>query len=243
MNRAWLALAAAAATAAVVFDVPVLRVVAGCALAFVLPGYALVGAGFARAWLSSVERAVLTPAASLAVVVLGGLGLFVAHARLTTPAWALLAGGVTIVAALWWKRPPVGLGRSTGSGTRRWIAPATIALVLLGTSAWVSVHSAVAARDTVAVTQLSILPTHTVRDQRATTAVTIDVTTTRTTPTAYRVVVTGPRDYRTEIRPTIDRDGAWSDDIAVPTGGRVTADLFRGADPQPYRSVFLDLSP
>jgi uncharacterized membrane protein len=89
--------------------VPPARVVAGLLLAFVLPGDAATATLFPGRTLSSVERIVLTPALSLAAVVLGGLLANVAGLRLTAGTW----GGITVCATTilagvgyvrWWRR-------------------------------------------------------------------------------------------------------------------------------------------
>ncbi|HEY1488087.1 MAG TPA: hypothetical protein VGF84_18415 [Micromonosporaceae bacterium] len=217
---------AAVATALVLLRVPVLDVVAGLALALVLPGYALVGVvSRGRRW-SPVERIVLVPALSLAVLVLGGIVLYVARTPLATPAWALLSGGVAIVAT------PFAGPRTAPRFPARLAVPVVVAALILGAAGWVSLRSAAEQRDAVAVTSLSMLP--------AGDDVRIDVATEHAPPASYRLVVAGPGGFRSTLAPPVGSNGQWARDLAVPSGGRVTADLYRGDSTIPLRSVFLD---
>src|SRR4051812_14712464 len=88
------------AGAAVRYGPPPAAVPAGLLLAFVLPGCAVVTAALGWVRLSAVERTVLVPAVSLAVVVLGGLGLNAARIRLDRASWTALTVAVTVLAAI-----------------------------------------------------------------------------------------------------------------------------------------------
>lgn len=89
-----------AAGAAVLAGPLVLSVPGGLLLAFVLPGTALTGAMFrpGRRDIGVVERLVLVPALSLAVLVLGGLGLWAIGGSLNQAGWLSLAVAVTLIA-------------------------------------------------------------------------------------------------------------------------------------------------
>jgi len=240
--------------------VPVAEAIAGLALAFVLPGYALVGVLFARRALGAVERLVLVPALSLAVAVLGGLLLYVSGIRLSGVSFALFAAGVTVVAAA------VGEFRARRTGeavegapglreavsrvradwrsaswrtrTWRWVAPALVSIVLLGAAGWISLGSAHTQERASGVTQLSMLQTGTGLDRQ----VSLDLSTRNADPEQYRIVVRGSADFQASFAPRLGADATWSRDIALPIGGRVTADLYRGAEVTPYRSVFVDVT-
>jgi hypothetical protein len=88
------------AGAAVRYGPPPAAVPAGLLLAFVLPGCAVVTAALGWVRLSAVERTVLVPAVSLAVVVLGGLGLNAARIRLDRASWTALTVAVTVLGAI-----------------------------------------------------------------------------------------------------------------------------------------------
>jgi hypothetical protein len=76
----------------------VLAVPAGLLLALVLPGVAASSALFGRRlWWGT--RAVLVPALSLAILILGGLILYAAGVRLDQASWTLLTVCVTLLAA------------------------------------------------------------------------------------------------------------------------------------------------
>ena len=87
----------ASAAAALAGPAP-LAVVGGLLLGFVLPGLALTAIIFRNRTLSAVERTVLAPALSLAVLVVGGLVLFVAGFDLDRTSWTLAAAGATLLA-------------------------------------------------------------------------------------------------------------------------------------------------
>jgi hypothetical protein len=85
-------------TAAVLIGPAPLPVAGGLLLGFVLPGLALTDLLFRHRTLSAVERTVLTPALSLAVLVLSGLLLYVSGVHLDRTSWTLAAAGVTMLA-------------------------------------------------------------------------------------------------------------------------------------------------
>ncbi len=87
-----------ASAAAVLAGPAPLAVVGGLLLGFVLPGLALTAIIFRNRTLSAVERTVLAPALSLAVLVVSGLLLFAAGFRLDRLSWTLAAAGATLLA-------------------------------------------------------------------------------------------------------------------------------------------------
>jgi hypothetical protein len=93
-----LAVVTVASGAAVLAGPGPLPVAGGLLLGFVLPGLALTDLLFRHRTLSAVERTVLAPALSLAVLVSSGLLLYVAGVELHRTSWALAAAGVTLAA-------------------------------------------------------------------------------------------------------------------------------------------------
>ncbi len=87
----------ASAAAALAGPAP-LAVTGGLLLGFVLPGLALIALIFRNRTLSAVERTVLAPALSLAVLVASGLLLYAAGVTLNRVSWTLAAAGVTLLA-------------------------------------------------------------------------------------------------------------------------------------------------
>jgi hypothetical protein len=75
-----------------------LAAVGGLLLGFVLPGLALTAIIFRNRTLSAVERTVLAPALSLAVLVVSGLLLYVAGFALNRTSWTLAVAGATLLA-------------------------------------------------------------------------------------------------------------------------------------------------
>jgi hypothetical protein len=77
---------------------PTLGLLFGLPLALVLPGYALIAAGAPGATLGPAERLTFSVGGSIALSVLGGFALNGAPWGLQAASWALLLGGLTLVA-------------------------------------------------------------------------------------------------------------------------------------------------
>jgi hypothetical protein len=92
-----LAAATVAATVAVLAGPLPAAVAGGLLLATVLPGLGLTAVLFRGRRLSAVERTVLAPALSLAVLVLGGLLIYVTGFALDRVSWTCATAGVTLV--------------------------------------------------------------------------------------------------------------------------------------------------
>ena len=99
MTRLLLAVLAAGAGAAVLWGSRPLIIAGGLLLALLLPGLALTDL-LMRRTVSATERAVLGPALSLAVVIVGGLAVYVAGADLNRTTWTVLTVGTTVGATL-----------------------------------------------------------------------------------------------------------------------------------------------
>ncbi len=98
--RLSLAVLALAAAACVLWGPGPLVVAGGVLLAFLLPGLALADLIVRRRAVTGVEQAVLGPALSLGLVVLGGLALHAGGVALGRTSWAFLLAGVTLVALI-----------------------------------------------------------------------------------------------------------------------------------------------
>lgn len=97
-------------------DAGVVRLLFGLLLVFILPGYALVEAFFAKAALGLPERVLLTIGTSLALAALGGVLLNKSALGLENSTWILLFAGVTVIGSLaaWWRyqrqsQPPMAI--------------------------------------------------------------------------------------------------------------------------------------
>ena len=99
MTRLLLAALAAGAGAAVLRGPEPLIIAGGLLLALLLPGLALTDL-LMRRTVSATERAVLGPALSLALIIVGGLAVYVAGADLNRTTWTALTVGTTIGATL-----------------------------------------------------------------------------------------------------------------------------------------------
>jgi hypothetical protein len=96
----WLAALTVAATAAVLVGPAPTAVAGGLLLAFALPGLALTAILFRGRDLSAVERVLLAPALSMALLVISGLVMYAAGVDLDRSAWTAATAGVTLVALL-----------------------------------------------------------------------------------------------------------------------------------------------
>ena len=92
------AVATVGSAAAVLAGPAPLAVAGGLLLGLVLPGLALTAIVFRNRTLTAVERTVLAPALSLAVLVVSGLVLYVAGFGLDRTSWTLGAAGATLLA-------------------------------------------------------------------------------------------------------------------------------------------------
>jgi len=239
--------------------VPPARWAGGALLAFALPGIAATGALFPTRPLPNVERAVLAPALSLAVVVLGGLLVDVLGMRLTAGTWGGLTAIATVVlAALRYLREflaardgrPVTVDAVPDEESGRFAAAddRTVALklgslalvaVLLGGAFWIAMRSAVNQPEP-GYTALSIVQEDDNNRSDALRPVTIAVECHEDDTTQYRVEVKGAKSgVLSRFFVTLDPGEVWKSDLQVPNTDKVTADLFKGTDSTPYRSVFL----
>ncbi|MEV4640917.1 hypothetical protein AB0J80_26615 [Actinoplanes sp. NPDC049548] len=75
-----------------------LAVAGGLLLAFVLPGMAVTGALFRRRTLTAIERVLLAPALSMAVLIVAGLAIHLCRLPLDRVSWAVATGGLTLLA-------------------------------------------------------------------------------------------------------------------------------------------------
>jgi hypothetical protein len=205
-----------------------------------------------------VERLVLPPALSCAVLILGGLGMYASGVLLTRISWTALTAGVTVLAglvAVLRRRAPVAatpavtetamLGRVLVSEQERlsprtaaWrLAPLVIA-VLLAVGAGLLAFGG-ANHDHRTFTALALVPAPAPDDRSGLRSVQLSVRCQEEHPTDYslRVVVDQGviQTFAVSLRP----GGAWAQTLQVPSAGTVTAELFRGNDTAPYRSVHL----
>jgi hypothetical protein len=227
------------------------RVVAGVLLAFVLPGAAGTAALFPDRGPSRLERLVLAPALSLALLVLGGLLLNALGLHLTTGTWSGLIVVATVVLAavgyLRWRRgspdvpeAPAGGARPAVAGrTVRWLAPLAVAVALLGGAAWIGVHSATT-QDQEAFTALSVVPDDDPDPSDQVRPVTLAVDSREGDVTRYTLKVHADAGADWQFALNLHPGEVWKHDLEVPITGRVTADLFKGDDDTtPYRTVFV----
>jgi uncharacterized membrane protein len=240
--------------------VPPARWAAGVLLAFLLPGLSLTAVLFFGRALSMVERAVLAPALSLAVLVLGGLVLNALRIRLTAQSWATLTASTTVVLAgagyaRWWLTtrhggtPPVEVPRGGGAGHAQKASRATLVLklaslaaivILLAGASWLAITDAVKQQTQDTFTELSIVPEHDSNPTVGQRTVDIAVASHERGMTHYVMRVRGEQgpvlnQYTISLYPL----QTWKQKVEVPVAQKVTAELFKGTDTTPYRTVFL----
>jgi hypothetical protein len=234
---------------------------AGIVLAFALPGLALTAAAFRGRELSTVERVVLAPALSLALIAVCGLVLQAAGIGLDRDSWTATTAGVTLLALVvaasparastgeprpaepvtTAPEPATGDGPGADSGPGRLhlrVLPLVLAALMLGGAGWFSFDDA---RDnaTRTVTAMSV-----VRERPAATPqqriVTITVTGLVAADAPYTVVTTGPGDSKVAPRTIYAGSDTWTGDLTVSGPDRISINLFRARRPATaYRTVLL----
>jgi hypothetical protein len=107
-----LAAVTVAAAVGVLAGPPAVAVVGGLLLGLVLPGVALSAVLFRGRALTGVERSVLAPALSLAVLVVAGLVVYASGFALDRPAWTSATALVTLLALV---APAIPLPRGTAA--------------------------------------------------------------------------------------------------------------------------------
>lgn len=247
------------AALAVEFGHLVLSVPAGLVLAFVLPGYALTEAIFraGRRDIGVVERSVLVPSLSLAVLVLGGLALWAAGGALNRTTWTLICGLTTLIAVgvayhRTRRAPAPATGGSKAPAEPRYritqerlvkdILPLTLAVLLLAVAGVWSFADSVNTYD-VRVTSLSASEPGPV-DAEGDRVVQVTAAGLEGVSGPYRMILTGTggRELsRHDIAPSTDGD--WTGRVTVPSDQRVTLNLFRGAEPDPFRTLIIAAVP
>jgi hypothetical protein len=289
MNRSLAVVTVVSAAGVLAGPAPV-QIAGGILLAFALPGLAVTGILFRGKDLSAVERVLLAPALSLAVLVISGLLMYAVGVDLNRPAWTAATAGVTLLALLAAvlpvrERPAVAAGAerqevrepamaavaaraalapgSIATGTTatlaavpepdeevaapadarprprmlRQLLPLVLAIAVLGGASWLSYTSA---RDgfEVPVTALSAG-----RPGATNVAGLRDVPVTVTGLVAgegpYRVVVTGENGLVIDESTVPGTDTGWARTLIVPGRQKVTVNLFRAADTQPYRTLLI----
>ncbi|MEU4428285.1 DUF1616 domain-containing protein [Actinoplanes sp. NPDC024001] len=259
-----------ASGAAVLAGPLVLSVPGGLLLAFVLPGFALAEAIFrpGRRDVGVVERIILVPALSLAVLVLGGLGLWGIGGSLNQAGWLSIAAAVTLIAtgvavtrariapeaetaepATTRISTAAGVTPQAGSGPAwlprisrrrlvRDVLPLTLAVGLLAGIGWWSFADSQRTYDTT-VTTLSAAPPGPV-DPDGNRSVQLTATGLADTGGPYRLVLSDTSgDELSEHRLTPDTDGDWSGRVSVPGAQRVTVNLFRASEDAAFRTVII----
>ncbi|GAA4937456.1 DUF1616 domain-containing protein [Actinoplanes utahensis] len=218
---------------------------AGLLLAFVLPGYAITAAMFRRE-IGMVERSVLVPSLSLAVLVLGGLGLWAAGGHLNRAGWTLLCAVVTLIAigVAFYRhaKDPEETGRIRFRISQdrliRDVLPLTLAVLLLaGAGVW-SYADSVGTYD-IRVSTLSAEPPGPAGADGART-VQISATGLASSAGPWSMVLTGDEGVeisRQAITP--DTGGDWTGRLTVPGDERVTVNLFRGGETGAFRTLII----
>ncbi|MBG0562333.1 DUF1616 domain-containing protein [Actinoplanes aureus] len=237
----------------------------GLLLAFVLPGLAITEAMFrpGRLDIGVVERLVLIPALSLAVLVLGGLGLWAVGGSLNQAGWLSIAAAVALIATgVAVARPRIApaagaaesatrISTAAGATPRpgsKWrlsrrrlfrdVLPLTLALALISGIGWWSFTDSERTYDTAVVT-LSATPPGAV-DADGNRSVQVTATGLDAGRGPYRLVLSGTAGAElSEHRLTPDTAGEWSGRVSVPGTERVTMDLFRDGETAAFRTVII----
>jgi uncharacterized membrane protein len=231
------------------------RWAAGLLLAFVLPGFAATGALFHGRSLSRVERTVLAPALSLAVLVLGGLLVYALGLRLTAGTWGGLTALATVVSAgvgyLRWLRSDRGAAPAVGASAgdapappagRRQVALKLASLLVaagLLAGAFATAWRSAVDQGGTAFTALSIVQADDANPNDALRPVSIAVDSHETEQTQYLMRVRGAQGVLRQFSLSLGPGEVWKTEIQVPIPEKITVELFKGAGNTPYRTVFL----
>jgi hypothetical protein len=123
-------------------------------------------------------------------------------------------------------------------GTAFWrVMPLVLALVMMLGAAVISVRSAQADRERFTVLSLVSAPDS--ADHPGGRSAVVAVRCEESGITEYRLRVQGDNGFRQSFTVTLRRGATWSHELQVPATGGVIANLFKGADETPYRTVFL----
>ena len=224
---------------------------------------------FGARTLSRVERIVLTPALSLAVLALGGLLLYALGDRLNRGTWAGLTAAVTVVlAAVGYLRGrrearsragsaapaggPVTSGATDPAAEPEQDRPETVApgralwklALLAATVVLLGGASWIGVHSANAqnphpFTALSIVPDDDPDPGDQVRPVTIAVDSHETAETAYTLRVHSDSGDPAQFSFPLRPGEVWKRDLQAPVTGRLTADLFKGDGTTPYRTVFV----
>jgi hypothetical protein len=227
----------------------------GLLLAFVLPGLALNEAVFRRGRrdIGLTERVVLVPSLSLAVLVLGGLGLWSVGGHLNRASWTLVCAVTTLIATgvayyrtLRAGEPDPEPASAATPAARvvsqerliRDVLPLTLAVLLVaGAGVW-SYADSVNTHD-VAVSSLSAAPPGPV-DTAGNRVVRVSATGLAPADGPWRMVWIGDTGEQLCTRSVAPGgDGAWSGEVTVPGDERITVNLFRGGDATAFRTLII----
>jgi hypothetical protein len=226
----------------------------GVLLALVLPGLALEEVIFrpGRRDIGVVERMMLVPSLSLAVLVLGGLLLWGAGGNLNRASWTLVCAVTTLTATgvAYYRTLRAGpaspavrapaAGRGTQERLIRDVLPLTLAALLVaGAGVW-SYADSVHIFD-VAVSTLSAQSPGPM-DADGNRAVWVSAT--GLPAGEWTMVLSDPAGVevgRREVTP--DRYGGWSGQVTVPGDRRVTMNLFRGDETASFRTLIISPVP
>jgi hypothetical protein len=252
-----------AAAVAVEFGPLAVSLPGGLLLAFVLPGLALNEAVFrpGRRDVGLTERTVLVPSLSLAVLVLGGLGLWSVGGHLNRASWTLVCAVTTLIAtgAAYYRTLRAGeadesapaptsasAATSAPAATKlvsqerliRDVLPLTLAVLLVaGAGVW-SYADSVDTYD-VAVSSLSAAPPGPV-DAAGNRVVQVSASGLASADGPWRMVWIGDSGAQLGTRDVApDGGGAWTGQVTVPGDERIVVNLFRGGDATAFRTLII----
>jgi uncharacterized membrane protein len=262
MLPASIAVTVGAAAGIVVATGPaVARVPAGLLLGLLVPGVAAAYLLVPQSETGHTRRLALAPVLSLAVLVLGGLGLYALGIPLTRASWVALTVVVTFllaVAALvrarltparnWAVSDTMhlgavpardALGQRPGRRLALRLAPLVLAAAILAGSGYFAWHDATRHDAATPFSELALVPAGPEKPTGTTWPVVIGVFNHERSAVKYDVRVSGPGNFTAEFTPTVVGGSSWAKTLDVPTAGKVTVGLFRPGDKDPYRTVWI----
>lgn len=119
------------------------------------------------------------------------------------------------------------------------LSPLLLAASLLAGAGWYALRAA-EQRHTEPFTALVMVPAFATEAPGASRTVTVGIQCREKTATDYLLRVRGTAGFEERLTVRLRPDEDWARRLAVPSTGRVTADLHRDGGATPYRTVFLD---
>ena len=219
---------------------PGLRAVGVLPLVLVLPGFALLEA-ISPLNLSLTERALLSITLSMAIAIMGGLGLHFTSVGLNAESWSVLLAGTTL--ALWAVALVRLYGRAEAPAPAPWRRPSYRTGVIAGLATVITIGSLVLARTPLPANHVDGYTALWIEPPNASGTVRIAVESAELAAMRYMLQVRHSGDVVATRTITLSPGERWEWQLRFAVDSArsslLEANLFRIGDASPYRSVHL----